>query len=161
MDEARRCTGKSTRRKSRCNRAAILGGTVCPTHGGQLPRVKAKAKERLLAAEAIKAWGLGQARDPERVMAELACIAFSQLSDRYGPDGKLLALADMPAHVQAALSDSDTVTGNVDKGDGQKDALVRVRVWDKPKALEMLAKHHGLLTETVEHRGAIEIKWQE
>jgi hypothetical protein len=34
-------------------------------------------------------------------------------------------------------------------------------LWDKPKALEMLAKHFGLLLERVEHSGGIELKWQD
>lgn len=35
----------------------------------------------------------------------------------------------------------------MDEGAGKSDKLVRVKVWDKPKALEILAKHHGLLKE--------------
>ena len=43
------CTAHSARTGKPCRRAPILGGTVCVTHGGAAPQVKAKAKERLTA----------------------------------------------------------------------------------------------------------------
>ena len=44
-----RCTAHSPRTGQPCKRAPIRGGTVCATHGGSAPQVKAKAKERLTA----------------------------------------------------------------------------------------------------------------
>lgn len=49
--DTRRCTAKSSRSGHPCQRWAIAGGTVCPTHGGQAPQVKAKALDRLLALQ--------------------------------------------------------------------------------------------------------------
>lgn len=43
-----RCTAKNSRGE-RCQRDAIRGGTVCPTHGGRAPQVKAAAEARLRA----------------------------------------------------------------------------------------------------------------
>lgn len=40
--QARKCSGKR-RDGNPCGSYAITGGTVCSSHGGQLPRVKAKA----------------------------------------------------------------------------------------------------------------------
>lgn len=48
-DPSRRCTATANRTGKRCGAPAIKGGTVCRMHGGSLPQVKAKAKERLLA----------------------------------------------------------------------------------------------------------------
>ena len=155
----RRCTAKSKRTGKPCTRWAIKGGTVCIMHGGKAPQVKAKAAERLLAAAAVKAFGLVQARDPERVVAEMGCIAFFQPGELYDEGGRMLPVKELPPHVQAALGNIESVTGNVDSGDGQKDRLARVRVWDKPKVLEMLAKHHGLLKETVQHEGELTFRW--
>jgi hypothetical protein len=44
---SQRCTAHSSRSGQPCKRYAIEGGTVCPTHGGKAPQVKAKAAERI------------------------------------------------------------------------------------------------------------------
>lgn len=44
----RQCTAKSTTTGNRCTKAAIKGGTVCPTHGGSAPQVRRRAALRLL-----------------------------------------------------------------------------------------------------------------
>lgn len=46
MDDSRRCTGISSRSGKRCKKAAIKGGTVCATHGGAAPQVRAAAERR-------------------------------------------------------------------------------------------------------------------
>ena len=63
MDEARRCTARSSRTGRRCKKAAILGGSVCATHGGAAPQVKGSAKARLLALVDPALVGLKQALD--------------------------------------------------------------------------------------------------
>lgn len=143
------CSAKAKRSGIQCLRPAMHGGFVCQKHGGMAPQVRAKAAERLLADRAVMEFGLERARDPERVIAEIGCIAFSSLADLYDEQGGFRAFKDLPAHLQVAIGGSETVTGNVDKGDGQSDRLVRTKLWDKPKMLEMLAKHHGLVAEHV------------
>lgn len=160
MNDSRRCTARSKASGVQCKRAAILGGNVCSKHGASAPQVKAKARERVLAERAAKEFGLSFANDPDKVLAELGCIAGTRLSDLYGEDGKLLRVREMPEHVQAAIASVDAFTGNVDTGDGKSDLLVRVRLVDKLKALEVLAKHHGLSEEKVNHTGGIEISWK-
>lgn len=49
-DGKRRCKAKSKNSGKQCRRYAIEGGTVCPTHGGSAPHVKAAAARRLEAA---------------------------------------------------------------------------------------------------------------
>ena len=45
--EPTRCTARSSRTHQACRRYPIRGGTVCPTHGGSIKRVKKAARERL------------------------------------------------------------------------------------------------------------------
>lgn len=45
----RRCHATANKTGEQCKRAAIKGGTVCPIHGGSTPKVREKARERLLA----------------------------------------------------------------------------------------------------------------
>lgn len=58
--DERRCKAKVSNGSRRCKRPAIRGGTVCQTHGGMAPQVKAAAKRRLALQEGIAAVaGLG------------------------------------------------------------------------------------------------------
>ncbi len=49
-DDPPRCTAKSTRSGERCRNRPMAGATVCSTHGGLAPQVRAAAQRRLLAA---------------------------------------------------------------------------------------------------------------
>lgn len=46
MDDSRRCTARSSRTGQRCKKAAVIGATVCATHGGAAPQVKRAAEIR-------------------------------------------------------------------------------------------------------------------
>ena len=54
-DETPRCTATAKGTGERCKRRPIPGGTVCVKHGGGSPAVRAKAQQRLAAAEAERA----------------------------------------------------------------------------------------------------------
>jgi len=80
----RRCSGH-TRKGKPCGRPPIRGGTVCPTHGGGAPQVKAKAAERVAQQEFDQDMSRTLARlkvapvdNPLVVLAELAgqAVAF-------------------------------------------------------------------------------------
>ncbi|HXG89892.1 MAG TPA: hypothetical protein VNJ02_16310 [Vicinamibacterales bacterium] len=47
MKVSRQCVARSKQANRRCQRAAILGGTVCRVHGGSAPQVKQAAADRL------------------------------------------------------------------------------------------------------------------
>jgi hypothetical protein len=66
-----RCTGRSSRTGKPCKKDAIKGGTVCSTHGGKAPQVKAAAERRQqeAAAEiAIVAYGIPREIDPHNAL---------------------------------------------------------------------------------------------
>ena len=144
MKPERRCTAKTKR--GRCKRAAIQGGTVCHTHGGAAPQVQRAAAERL--ADLI---------DPDRALREAARLAYSDVRQLFDMDGNLKPLVDWPDHIAAAVASVEIVKKNLAAGDGQTDTVHKLKLWDKPKNLEMLFKHLGLLVERLEHRGRIEL----
>jgi phage terminase small subunit len=123
---------------------------VCIMHGGKAPQVVRKAKERL--ADLI---------DPDRALREAARLAYSDVRELYTADGKLKPMKDWPDDLAAAVGGVEFVRRNIEGGDGHSDDVIKVKVWDKPKALEMLFKHLGLLIDKVEHTGGIELKWRE
>lgn len=73
MDDVRRCTGTAKSTGKRCERAAIVGGTVCYTHGGNASQVKQAARgrvERERAEAALATLGLPRDVDPHAALLE-------------------------------------------------------------------------------------------
>jgi hypothetical protein len=72
--QARKC--RAHRRDGQpCRCYAIVGGFVCRVHGGTLPRVKQKARERVLEADIARtfaAWSRSPAYREYRERAALA-----------------------------------------------------------------------------------------
>lgn len=148
----RRCKGTS-RSGKQCAKAPIVGGTVCRMHGGSAPQVKAKAAQRVadMLAEAI---------DPDRVMREAGRLAYSDIRQLFDGDGNFLPISQWPDDIARAVSSVEVVKKNVAAGDGKIDDVLKVRLWDKTGRLQDLMKHHGQLTEKVQHSGALEISWK-
>jgi phage terminase small subunit len=123
-------------------------------HGGAAPQVKAKAQERIREYVA-------QMVDPDRVLQEAARMAFSDLRQAFDENGKLKATKDWPDELAAAVAATKSRRVNLDSADGHTDVVTELKVWDKPKNVELLAKHLGLLKETHQHQGELTIKWEE
>jgi len=82
----------------------------------------------------------------ERVIAELAAIAFSNIGDivSWCPNGLSVKSADeLTPEILSAIAD-------VSKSAVKEGGMVRVRLYDKLRALELLGKYLGLFTERVE-----------
>ena len=144
----RQCTGKNRQGKP-CGRPPIRGGFVCPKHGGALPRVRAKANERL--ADLI---------DPDRALREAARLAYMDPTELFDEKGNLKPVKDWPKDLAAAIGSVEVVKRNVDSADGKTDDVIKVRLWDKPKALEMLFKHLRLFEDRLKVDATLEVKWQ-
>jgi phage terminase small subunit len=121
----------------------------------QKPRVAAA----IAAGQAVVAAKAGLTA--EIVREQNAFIATFDPSGLFNENGQLRHVKDMPRHIRCALKSVEVVKRNLTSGDGVTDTTYKVQFWDKPKALEMEYKHFGLLTDSVEHKGEIRIKWQE
>lgn len=140
--------------------AAIRAGyaeTSATAQGSWLlrrPHVRAeldRARMHLLARRDITA---------DRVLEEYRRLAFSDIRGLFAPDGSMRApheWDDETAAAVAGLEVSRTRTTTFDGDDIAKhggtptmsieDSIVKVKRWDKLKALEVLAKHTGVLTQ--------------
>lgn len=62
----RQCSATAKGTGRRCRRLAMIGGTVCPKHGGAAPQVRAAAERRVLIAELLT----GPGRPPREVLSD-------------------------------------------------------------------------------------------
>lgn len=106
----------------------------------------AKRQERVAEKAELKA---------ADVLAEIRKLAFVKLKDAYNEDGTLKLPHEMPEDVQAALNslESDEIFAGPRGMKVKVGETKKIRLTDKVRALEMLAKHFKLLTEIHEHTG--------
>lgn len=94
----------------------------------------------------------------ERVLAELARIGFSDVRSWFDMDGRLKPLnelGDDAARMIASVEVLREKTRKVGNGNGYtvEEAVIKVRAWDKVRALELLAKNLGLLKDRLQVEG--------
>lgn len=106
-------------------------------------RAIAAGKGRQLASAELSA---------ARVLEELRRIAFCQPGGFVDENGNHLPIHKLPPEQAAALASFELVLKNAKAGDGVTDTVLKMKAWDKVKALELLAKHFKLLTEVHEIR---------
>ncbi|MES2620231.1 MAG: terminase small subunit [Bacteroidota bacterium] len=86
-----------------------------------------------------------------RVLLEIGRLAFVDVRKFYGTDGQLLCIKDLDDDTAAALSGIESYEEKV--SDASADEVVvagttkKIKTYDKPKALEMLAKMHKIYTD--------------
>ena len=124
----------------------MRGGMVCLSHGGGAPQVRRKAAERL--ADLV---------DPQRVLREAALIAYSDIRTLLDEQGQLLPASKWPDAVAAAVSGIEVTKRNLTAGDGAQEDVVKVKLWDKMKAIELLMRHLQLL-EPAAQAGGVNIE---
>lgn len=86
----------------------------------------------------------------ERTMLEIARLAMADRTAVWR-EGKLLPVEDWPADQKALLEGFEVIVKNAAAGDGHTDTVHKVHLARKQGALDLLAKHFGLVTEKVEH----------
>lgn len=97
----------------------------------------------------------------ERVLNEMARMAFSNVTCILDKEGNLLPPSEWPPDFTPAIKSVQVIKKNAKAGDGIIDDVLKVDLWPKDRVLEMLGKHLGLLKERVEHSGGIEVAWKE
>lgn len=140
--------------------AAIRCGYSAKTAGAQGSRLLTNA-EICAAVTAGTAKQLDTAElSAARVLEEIRRLALSDARSFFDEHGNLKPMKDWTAEQGAQVASFEVVKKNLAAGDGQTDTIHKFKVWDKPKSLEMLAKHFALLTENVHHDGELVIRWK-
>lgn len=91
----------------------------------------------------------------DRVLRELARVGFSDARRLFSPDGSLRPVAEWPDDAAAAVSSVEVFEELEGRGENRQviGHTKKLKLWDKGHALELLAKHLGMLKDRVEHSG--------
>jgi len=112
--------------------------------------VDAKTEQQLSSADLSAA----------RVLEEIRRLALSDVRTLFDEHGDLRPIHTLTAEQAACIGGLEVIIKNAKAGDGITDTIHKIKIWDKPKSLEMLAKHFALLTERVEHSGDVGFRWR-
>lgn len=121
------------------NTAAVNGWKL-------LRNAKVKALIATGTAKQLAEQGLSAAR----VLEELRRLAFSDLRPLFDRHGCLKPIGTLTDAQAAAVAGMEVIIKNAQAGDGHTDTIHKIKLWDKTRALEMLAKHFKLLTEVIQ-----------
>lgn len=122
---------------------------TCEVEGGRLlrnPVVKAK-----IAAALQKRLNRYEVTS-DRIIEELASIAFLDSAQLYDRSGDLVPIHDLPERVRCAICQIETESSGGDDGGVR---VSKVKTNSKLKALELLAKLACGMAEKVEHTGTV------
>ena len=130
---------------------------------GSTPAHPTEAACRLLKRPDIKAaLAARQAAQAERadltavaVLDQLRALSMVDMRTFFDAAGAMKPPSEWTEDMGRAVMSFDVVKRNVTSGDGKVDDVFRVRLADKVRSLEMLAKHFGLLVDRVDHSGAV------
>lgn len=128
--------------------AAIRAGYSAKTAREQGHALRGKPEIQTLIREAEAQLAERTEITAERVIEEMARIAFSDVGDVFTDTGGLKRVEDMPSDIRRALSSVEVVTRKVQGGDGDEvEQVAKIRLWDKQQALVNLGKHLGLFKD--------------
>lgn len=96
-----------------------------------------------------------------RVLEEYRRLAFVDTRAFFDAQGNLKPITELTPEQGSALASFEVIKKNAAAGDGVVDTVHKFKVWDKVKVLGDLAKHFGLLSESVVHSGGIDIRWRD
>lgn len=89
----------------------------------------------------------------DRVLQEMAKVAFSDLRKVLGPEGVLLDPSEWDDETAGAIASLEVVTvpaGKDAEGNPTIERVHKIKAWDKMAALEKLGKHLGLADRSAE-----------
>lgn len=91
----------------------------------------------------------------DNVITELARLAFVDIRKLFDQDGALVPVTQWPDEVAAAVAsvETDELFEGYGEDRHQVGVTRKIKLWDKPRSLELLGKHLKLWVERVESSG--------
>ena len=93
----------------------------------------------------------------DEVLRELRMQAHSRIGDFFDKEGNLKPLHELTDAQQACISSREVILKNAQAGDGKVERVLKIRLWDKIRALEMAMQHFKLLSPKVEDAPKVEV----
>lgn len=113
--------------------AAIRAGYSPDTANQNGPRLLVNAGVERAIQDAMDARAARTLTSQDKIVRELARIAFSDIRELFNDDGQMLPMSEWPDDLAASISSLKDV-----------DAGREIKMWDKMSALEKLMKHMGM-----------------
>jgi phage terminase small subunit len=107
-------------------------------------------------ASQLKAAGLSA----EKVLEAIRRPIEADIRKMFDEDGNVRPLHELGPEEASLIIGHEVIIKNAKAGDKHTDEVLRVRLVDRAKYVEMAAKHFALLTERVEHTGGLDIHWK-
>lgn len=93
----------------------------------------------------------------DRTLEEMRRLAFSDIRKFFTDWGGLKPIHELSDEEASVVASFEVIKKNLFAGDKKVDTIHKLKAWDKLKALEMLAKHFGLLVERIDQNVTLEI----
>ena len=88
-----------------------------------------------------------------RTLEELRRVGFSDIGVFFDARGRLRPLHKLTSEERSVLAASKILKTNLVSGDGRREEVHEIKLWNKLQALEMLAKYFKLLEEQIHVTG--------
>lgn len=122
--------------------------------GYRAPQTLAK---QAAVTQAIEEAGL----TAERTKEVIRRVLVADVRMLFDEAGNVLPIHQLSDEGAALIAGFEVVKRNLTSGDGVTDTIIKVKLKDQSRYVEMAAKHFGLLLEKIEHSGGISVKWQD
>jgi phage terminase small subunit len=133
-------------------KAAEVAGYGCPgAAGGKL--LSNKTIQRAIGVELRKRLQNSEIT-AARVLKELGHIGFLDPQDMFNDDDSLKQIKSMPEHIRRCIAGIEVKQVKVKRAKDEKgedilleSSIVKIKLWPKTDALQLIAKHLGMLDE--------------
>lgn len=117
--------------------------------GSKIPKTLAK---EAAAAKVIDQYAI----TAERITAEMALHTFSNVQDLFDEFGNLKPIHTLTREQAASIASLEVIKKNAEAGDGKTDIVHKVRIVDKLRTLEMLARCLAMFQDKLDVTGKLD-----